>query len=481
MTSTQVVSLLSSTLSLTHDSSTEHGDSGDNHTQLTPTNNDQRAPMTSRNPSKNIWRITAVFFYQITQGYNDATPGALLPYIEQYYGLTYTLVSLIWMANALGFIFIALGSSKIQPWLGREKSYLIGNCLSIVMYCIVLSGTAFPAIVAAFFIGGCGLAIVNAQANVFLTRLDKLSKYLSLCHASYGIGGTISPLIATSMASAGVPWHYFYLILLGMMIGNCLLYYFAFKKADTDLVPWDYDEDEPVGGSIPEEQNIGLRPLNGSGSDNGADITSRAKSGKLLEAITLPNTWLLAFFVLFYQGSEVSLAGWIVTFLLDYRNGPASVGYVASGFWAGLTIGRLVLTRPMDVKFGARRSITVVSMISLVLVGLCWAIPHTIAVGVLVCVAGFFIGPNYPLMISVCGDLIPRKVQVISLTIITAFGSSGGALFPFFTGLMSEKFGPYVVMPVFLVLYALMVVTWLWLPNRHRKEQSDLTWLQKIW
>lgn len=389
--------------------------------------------MTSRNPPKNIWRITALFFWLISQGFNDATPGALLPYMEEYYGITYTVVSLIWMANAAGYIFVALWSPKIQPWFGREKALVIGNVSSLIMYAIVLSGTAFPAVVVGFFLGGVGMATVSSQANVFLTRLHKLSKYLSFCHASYGVGGTISPLLATAMASSGIAWHYFYIILLGMLILNCILFVFAFKGSDKDLAPWD--SDEPDKSPRNDEEGISMNNLGPSTQvAPTTTATTEISSSNLKEAVCLPNTWLLAFFVLFYQGSEVSLAGWIVTFLLDYRNGPASVGYVASGFWAGLTIGRLVLTRPMDVKFGIRRSITIVSIISLIIIGLAWAIENTIAVGVLVCIAGFFIGPNYPLTISIVADLIPRKLQVISLTIITAFGSSGGGFIPIYCG-----------------------------------------------
>lgn len=37
------------------------------------------------------------------------------------------------------------------------------------------------------------------------------------------------------------------------------------------------------------------------------------------------------------------LTGWIVTFVIDERGGGPSSGYITSGFFAGLTLGRLVL------------------------------------------------------------------------------------------------------------------------------------------
>lgn len=69
---------------------------------------------------------------------------------------------------------------------------------------------------------------------------------------------------------------------------------------------------------------------------------------------------LLAFFALAYVGVEFTLAGmssicsfsavliyfdlgWIVTFIIDKRHGGPSSGYISSGFFAGMTLGRVGL------------------------------------------------------------------------------------------------------------------------------------------
>ncbi|CUM52007.1 unnamed protein product, partial [Debaryomyces tyrocola] len=79
--------------------------------------------------------------------------------------------------------------------------------------------------------------------------------------------------------------------------------------------------------------------------------------------------------------------------------------------------------------------------------------------------------------------LIPRKIQVISLTIITAFGSSGGAIFPFIVGLISQSAGTYVVMPAFIGLYCGMLSLWIALPNTERsiESTSNISKWTKIW
>jgi fucose permease len=55
-------------------------------------------------------------------------------------------------------------------------------------------------------------------------------------------------------------------------------------------------------------------------------------------------TWILAFFLLGYVGVEVALGGWIVTFLMRVRDGgDFASGMGATGFWLGITFGRVVL------------------------------------------------------------------------------------------------------------------------------------------
>jgi fucose permease len=55
-------------------------------------------------------------------------------------------------------------------------------------------------------------------------------------------------------------------------------------------------------------------------------------------------TWLCAAFLLGYVGAEVALGGWIVTFMIRVRHGgPFASGMTATGFWIGITVGRVVL------------------------------------------------------------------------------------------------------------------------------------------
>ena len=86
---------------------------------------------------------------------------------------------------------------------------------------------------------------------------------------------------------------------------------------------------------------------------NNANTTTQ--TSEMVLALQSHVTWLIAFFCLCYQGAEV-LAG-DSYILLDYRHSDAnSTGYIASGLWDGLTLGRLLLTRPIHKYIGLRRA-----------------------------------------------------------------------------------------------------------------------------
>lgn len=456
---------------------------------------DDRMVMSSSFPPKNMWRIVASCIWSVSGGFSDAAPGALLPFIESSYGISYAVVSLIWMLNAVGFILVAMFSHKIQPWLGKQKSMTVGCLFSVLMYALVSSGGPFPLIVVGFFFGGIGLAIVLAQSNVFLSKLDKNSKYLAFFHGSYGIGATASPLAATTMVNNGVKWNYVYLVALFLMIFNCINCWFAFADADDDLKPWDHDEEaevlldsvdhSPEATPRVSEDGIGLQDLGTHITVLDDNTTTAQKQGAMKLALANQITWLISLFVLCYQGSEVSLGGWIVSYLLDSRGADNSYGYVLSGFWGGLTFGRLMLTRPLHKHFGARRSIIVLSSLTIGAIILTWTISNNLVLGIFVSIAGLMIGPTYPLMITIVSSMLPRKIQVVSMTIMTAFGSSGGAIVPFLIGLAAEAVGTFVVLPVFIASYAIMLMLWICLPNVEATgpipENKIKKFLHRVW
>lgn len=411
---------------------------------------------TFTNPPKNIFRLITALVWAFALGLSDGSVGVLLTYIQRQYNISYSVSSIIWLSNAIGYVIIAIFSDKINKWFGR-KSIFYGCISSIVMFALVLTGLKYPVIVVGFFFGGLGGSACVSQYNVFMGRLEKSSIALGYFHGSYGLGASVAPLIATAFVEAGIKWNYFYLVVLVLFVISAFNTYFAFVHNQSDLSAWD------EAANPEEENNKGLMRL-------------------ALKDIT---TWVAALFVFFYQGAEVALGGWITTYLRDYRHHTnTSIGYVASGYWFGLTFGRLVLTGLIHKVIGARRGNSLLVVFSIIFALLTWVIASLPIEIMTITLAGIMIGPVYPLMITyvVLEGLLPRKIAVISLTVMTAFGSSGGAIFPFIVGLISQFGGAFVVLPLFITLFTFTLALWLMLPNtKYSRGQGKLDILRRLW
>lgn len=82
-------------------------------------------------------------------------------------------------------------------------------------------------------------------------------------------------------------------------------------------------------------------------ASNGHALGDNNKGGLRSALFLKPSarvTWLCSLFLLGYVGVEVALGGWIVTFMIRVRHGSAfASGMTATGFWLGITVGRIVL------------------------------------------------------------------------------------------------------------------------------------------
>lgn len=422
-----------------------------------------------RDPPMNKYRIIACCIWTFTAGLSDAAPGALIPTMEEYYNISYAVVSMIWMSCAIGYIIVALSTPLIGRVVPKHYMTSVGIVFQILAYAIISTGTKFIGICVAFFSNGMGLALGLTQYNVFLSSFTNASTCLALMHGFYGVGALVAPLVAQSMLNKGYSWNRYYFILLGFSIFNFFNVYITYRNTPTDLAKY-----EEADAHRMEMEQLQIQHEKGD---------SYRKISDFLDSIRDYRTWLLCGFVFFYQGGEVSLGGWMVTFLLDERHGdPSATGYVASGYWGGLTLGRFILTTYMHAHLGGRRSILVLTETIAALVLISWLVPNLYISAVCGAISGVFIGPIYPLMIALVSHpkILPRKILTQSLLIMTSMGSSGGAILPLVVGLISDHTGTWVLFPIVLILFHLMILCWLLLPNVENTTGQSF-WRKYIW
>ena len=165
-----------------------------------------------------------------------------------------------------------------------------------------------------------------AITQVFVSNLASSTTLLGIFQGCYGIGGVIGPLIATSLVSHGIPWSRYYLITLGVAILRLFSSGWSF---------WHYERDTSAPLMSELEQTASRQQAS---ENTGRNSMGRWNAFKTL--IGNRPTILGALFIFAYQGAEVSISGWVISFLVQYRHGDLSrVGYVTAGFWGGITLG----------------------------------------------------------------------------------------------------------------------------------------------
>ncbi|KAL4898856.1 hypothetical protein BDW74DRAFT_189895 [Aspergillus multicolor] len=348
---------------------------------------------------KTKWRLLSACLMNFGNGMNDSAPGALLPYIEVDYEIGYAIVSLIFIANAVGFLLAAPLNHTIKTKLGYSKSHALSMGLITAGYIAIAVHPPFPAVVVAFLLLGFGMALSIAMNNVFCANLAYATTALGCFSGAYWIGGVVSPLIATAMVSS--------------------------------------KQQRPLDSSTTRATS--------TDTDN---PPSSSQLSLLKTSLKIHTTLLGALFIFSYQGAEVSIFGWVVSFLITYRDGnPSQVGYVSAGFWAGITLGRFLRVYPAT-RIGNELAVALMVTGSIAFQLLTWLVPNIIG-----------------------KRLLPRKIQLVSLSFISALGSSGGAVFPFLTGLLAQSRRTMVLHPVCLCLYGVMLMGWIALPRVGKRSK----------
>ncbi|EIT74024.1 hypothetical protein AFCA_001613 [Aspergillus flavus] len=389
-----------------------------------------------------IGRIISTNFAVMVAGLNDAATGVLIPYIQPTYEIGLLQVSFIYLVNFAGWLCACFANIHVCSRLGTGGTLLLGATVQCLGYALMFWHPPYPLFMAAFFFTGMGVAFQDAQANAFTITVKNAHRWLGILHAVYGMGTIIAPLIANTIASRTPEWHHYYLIVFCVGVVNILLLAWTFRR----------------GLFRPNVRNA----KDTAGSELKATLANRS-------------VWILNGFFFLYAGAEVASGGWIVQFIISVRHGdPKKVGYIASGFWTGFTVGRVLLA-DITHKFGERRMVFAYLVLALAMQLVFWIVPSIPVNAIAVFLLGFFIGPFYPVGLYVLTEIVPQELHVGAIGFTASLGQAGSAAFPFMTGAIASKAGVQVLQPIMVGLLIGIGIFWAFIPKQGtiRLEDDD--------
>ncbi|CAE6407754.1 unnamed protein product [Rhizoctonia solani] len=471
-------------------------------------------------------RLALSFFGFFCAGWSDGITGTVLPRFEETYHVNYLTVSLLFVASTVGFamgtiiiepLFNGLGKfslaarhrryfpvfsshiSKVKTGIslsqGRCGVLFFGGLSQAIYFTIAASKAPFPAMVVGFGFSGIGISLLSGQYNAFVAAQKSAGRYLGWLHGFYGsspspavcemilivyrdefvgVGAFASPLVGQTLLARGWEWPRFFIISVCLGCINTVLILYTFHTTQQEF---QEEKAKAIELLRHEPEDIELEER---GNDGGETATSRAsvqrsrsrstgERSAMRMTLASPIVWIFAIFLCTYTGSETTTGGWIVSFLLKERNAdPDTVGYVASGFWGGLAVGRLLLGQ-MSPYIGLKREKHLVHIyigVALLMTILVWKVPSFVGNAFCTAIVGFVLGPIFPTSLSLATKLLPTEIHMTALATMSSFASIGSALYPFVTGVLANAKGVAVLQPMMLGILSVMAGLWCFFPTR---------------
>ncbi|KAL0565867.1 hypothetical protein V5O48_016155 [Marasmius crinis-equi] len=386
-------------------------------------------------------QLATLFWTMFLAGWHDGSIGPLLPRVQEVYHINDTIVSLIFVFSCLGFV---IGATVIVPLFeklgfGRSQvnkiSFIPSTFQHMIASALQSAKLPFPAFVMAYTLAGIGISTLDAGTSAYVANIkDSPGTKMSLLHAIYGCGAFCAPLVSTQFARLPQYWSFHFLVSLG--IGGiavvALLLVFRLRSMEDSLAAMGQPRDE----------------------------NDTVNEGSLKHILKQTRVHLLALYILVFIGVEVTIGGWIVTYVIRLRDGGSNSGYISSGFYAGP-----VLLLWFNTMMGERLAAVVYSLLAIGLELIVWLVPSLIGEGVSIAIVGLFLGPLYPIAMNHARRILPRWMLTGSIGWICGVGQTGAAIVPFATGALAGKFGIGSLQPLLVAMMAFMIVLWVVVPG----------------
>ena len=374
--------------------------------------------------------IGLAFYGFVLIGLSGGVNGVILPSLSAFYHVGDAVIGLLFLVSSLGYFLSALGSGLLAERLGLRWLLGLGAGVWLLGMLGFILQLPFALLLIARLSMGFGVGIVETGFNIYISALPRRTVLLNYLHAFFGVGALVGPLLATGILALLWGWNIIYVVLAVLslpLLGGIIL----------------------LMGELAGEKVI-------------REEQARTQGNVLGATLALPIVWLTALFLLIYVGIETCAGSWAYSFLLaDRAQGPLVAGWIVSGYWLGLTLGRFLIQRQAE-----RMGIGVVALMYACIVGvvvgllLIWLVPLGVVAALGFGFIGFSLAPIYPLMVAIVPKLVPERLGPSAIGLLVSVSIIGLALFPWIAGILAQIRGIWTLLPYMLVLTVVMLAFW---------------------
>ncbi|CEL55807.1 Bypass of stop codon protein 6 OS=Saccharomyces cerevisiae (strain ATCC 204508 / S288c) GN=BSC6 PE=1 SV=1 [Rhizoctonia solani AG-1 IB] len=375
-------------------------------------------------------------------GLNDTATGANLPSIQEHYDLPYAIVSLVFLAGFGGYLISCMLNSVLQNAIGTRSVLIIAGLLYAGGSLLISFAPPFPLVIAGLGLMGFGGGFYEACLTSVVSHFDN-SKYMNILYAFFGLGALVSPFIIGALVKAGVSWnmYYWFPVFLALLVTLC--HAVLFKDYVT---PSDHENHE--------------------------NTEQRSARMSFIQIMRLPITWIGIILIILSFAISDTLSSWLTSYLIEAKGSEPDISrYQLSMFWAGLTCGRIFFSLPF-IHVRERLGNTLLLACVGGAIAVLWNVTSPVTNWATIAIAGFFLGPNTPGILSIVSARVPPSLKGIVVSITIGLGLVGATLGPLVFGVVVGKVGPglRILPPVIIVLASLSAITFWAIPPRTKRD-----------
>lgn len=348
-------------------------------------------------------------------GAHDGSLGVLLPAMAATYDVSRAAISLPYIGAAIGYGVACLGS----PWLVRrlgERFFLALGMGSVALGTLGLSLQPPLAVVRALpVLIGVGAGVLETGWNVRVAGMPRSAPKLNALHACFGVGALLGPIAASVLLSQGWSWPGLDRLLSGLAVLG-------------GLAAWILLPRLPARGP----QHAGVK----------AALGDRA-------------VLVLAMLAICFMGAEFAIGDWNYSFLVERRGLAATLaGALGSGYWLGVTLGRLVLAIAGTTRWTASNWRILSGCLGCTVAGIAlfWRGEQPVAMAAGLAIAGLGLGPILPTALALLAERVPAGLQLGAIALVACLGSLGKGILPWLGGVAIDRLGLEILPPYALLL-----------------------------
>jgi fucose permease len=388
--------------------------------------------------------LTCLMFFTFAMT-TDAV-GSVIPEVIEQFRLSMTAASAFQYATMAGIAAGALLLGFLADKLGPKLTIIIGLALYGASSLVFAASDAFLAFVLLLGIGGLGVSIFKIGALALIGDISASTashtRVMNTVEGFFAVGSIVGPAIVATLIASGMSWKWLYVIAAAICVALVI-----------------------IAGRVryPASRRR----------------TERANAREMIIVMRDRAALGFSFLIFMYVAAEVAIYVWMPTLLEAYTGAiqwlpvyALTIFFVLRAvgrFLGAWFLGRLPWTAALAL-FGLAIFVCFAGALWLGVDAAAWLLP----------LSGLFMSILYPTLNSKGISCFPKSQHGAAAGVILFFTAVAAAAGPLAMGAVSDAYGStqagFVLATIFTsLLFAGLVVNWLFDPAKRRLQDADLT------